>query len=118
MRRSQEYNDGGQLLPSSTSKVENTMNAGDTVGKKQQKTDKQWIQDQMEAFRLNYGQVPGYYEYADAYLECILDLATTGIESDRVSEVRYHCIIMVNWNTFDSFLIHAHIFLDLLQRNL
>ena len=69
-------------------KVENSFTTIEpTDSRKQRKTDQEWITEQMEAFRLNYGQVPGYYEYADAYLECILDLATTGIESDRVSEV-------------------------------
>ena len=100
MRRSQEYQNGGQLLPSSS--VENTVSPVDTTSvKRQRKTDEDWIQEQMEAFRLNYGQVPGYYEYADAYLECILDLATTGIESDRVSEVILSTIyVLLNGSWF------------------
>jgi hypothetical protein len=51
------------------------------------RTDQEWVSDQINTFRQTYGQLPGYYEYADAYLECILNLATTGIESERVSEV-------------------------------
>lgn len=91
MRRSREYQDGGQLLPSPSLKLDNipTSSVDITNVRKEKKTDQEWVQDQLEAFRLNYGQVPGYYEYADAYLECILDLATTGIESDRVSEVMF-----------------------------
>jgi hypothetical protein len=50
------------------------------------RTDETWVEDQMKVFREGYGQLPGY-EYADAYLECILSLATTGIESSRLSEV-------------------------------
>ncbi len=49
-------------------------------------TDEQWVKDQMNAFRETYGSLPGY-EYADSYMDCILSLATSGIESDRVSDV-------------------------------
>lgn len=40
----------------------------------------------METFRSSYGALPGY-PLADAYLECILSLATSGVESERVKEV-------------------------------
>ena len=49
-------------------------------------TDEQWVDEQMKAFRETYGLLPGY-EYADAYMECILSLATSGVESERVSDV-------------------------------
>ena len=55
-------------------------------------TDEKWVEDQIKVFREGYGQLPGY-EYADAYLECILSLATIGIESSRVSEVRLFTVI-------------------------
>ncbi len=49
-------------------------------------TDEQWVADQLKAFQETYGDIKGY-EYAEAYMECILSLATKGVESDRVSEV-------------------------------
>jgi len=49
-------------------------------------TDEQWVEKQMTSFRETYGLLPGY-EYADAYMECILSLATSGVESERVNEV-------------------------------
>ena len=51
-------------------------------------TDEQWVKEQMKAFRETYGLLPGY-EYADAYMQCILSLATSGIESERVIDVSY-----------------------------
>lgn len=55
-------------------------------------SDEQWVDEQMKAFRETYGSLPGY-EYADAYMECILSLATSGVESERVSEVSFSLII-------------------------
>lgn len=53
---------------------------------KMKMTDEQWVSEQMNAFRETYGLLPGY-EYADAYMDCILSLATSGTESERVSDV-------------------------------
>jgi len=50
------------------------------------RTDEEYVADQLEAFREKYGGSPGYAQ-AEAYLECILSLATSGEESPRVSEV-------------------------------
>ncbi|KAL7569336.1 hypothetical protein ACA910_016878 [Epithemia clementina (nom. ined.)] len=50
------------------------------------RTDAEYVTDQMNAFRERYGSLPGY-GYAEAYLDSILSLATTGIESVRVPEV-------------------------------
>lgn len=50
------------------------------------RTDQEYVADQMQAFRERYGDLPGY-QYAEAYLECILSLATTGNESPRVREI-------------------------------
>jgi len=50
------------------------------------RTDEEYVADQLEAFREKYGASPGYVP-AEAYLECILSLATSGEESPRVSEV-------------------------------
>ncbi|KAL7463845.1 hypothetical protein ACHAXS_004195 [Conticribra weissflogii] len=48
--------------------------------------EKDWIVNQIGVFRESYGDLPGYDE-AEAYLECILSLATCGEESVRVNEV-------------------------------
>mmetsp|Transcript_5163 Transcript_5163/g.9820 ORF Transcript_5163/g.9820 Transcript_5163/m.9820 type:complete len:845 (-) Transcript_5163:40-2574(-) len=50
------------------------------------RTDEKWVEEQLKAFRETYGSVEGY-PYAEAYMECILSLATSGVESERVSEV-------------------------------
>jgi hypothetical protein len=46
----------------------------------------QYVEDQIKAFRERYGSLAGY-DYAEAYLESILSLATTGKESPRVKDV-------------------------------
>lgn len=46
------------------------------------RTDEEWIADQIASFRTTYGAVPGYSK-AEDYLECILSLATSGVESPR-----------------------------------
>lgn len=50
------------------------------------RTDEEWVAEQLDTFRESYEALPGY-QYADAYLECILNLATSGVESPRVAEV-------------------------------
>jgi hypothetical protein len=58
------------------------------------RTNEEYVMDQIKAFRERYGSLPGY-NYAEAYLDSILSLATTGNESPRVKEVcDYHpCLI-------------------------
>ncbi|KAL7485446.1 hypothetical protein ACHAW6_011073 [Cyclotella cf. meneghiniana] len=51
-----------------------------------QDKERQWVDMQIDIFRKSYSNVPGY-PAAEAYLECILSLATGGAESDRVNEV-------------------------------
>eukprot|EP00956_Cyclotella_meneghiniana_P021346 scaffold38787_cov73-Cyclotella_meneghiniana.AAC.2 len=51
-----------------------------------QDKEKQWVKTQLAAFKESYQNIRGY-DAAEAYLECILSLATVGIESDRVTEV-------------------------------
>lgn len=51
------------------------------------RTTEQYVADQITAFRDRYGSLPGY-NYAEAYLESVLSLATSGEESPRVKEVR------------------------------
>eukprot|EP00566_Odontella_aurita_P007758 CAMPEP_0113556550 /NCGR_PEP_ID=MMETSP0015_2-20120614/17313_1 /TAXON_ID=2838 /ORGANISM="Odontella" /LENGTH=700 /DNA_ID=CAMNT_0000457907 /DNA_START=144 /DNA_END=2246 /DNA_ORIENTATION=- /assembly_acc=CAM_ASM_000160 len=53
---------------------------------KRGRSDEEWVADQLSAFRESYGALPGY-PLAEAYLECILSLATSGEESVRKSEV-------------------------------
>jgi nitrite reductase/ring-hydroxylating ferredoxin subunit len=48
--------------------------------------EEQWIANQIAVFRESYSTTPGY-DQAEAYLESILVLATSGVESDRVKEV-------------------------------
>lgn len=48
--------------------------------------EQQWIETQINVFRESYGSIAGY-DQAEAYLECILNLATSGEESTRVKEV-------------------------------
>lgn len=50
------------------------------------RTDEEYVADQLNAFRERYGNLPGY-RFAEAYLESILSLATSGDESPRVKEV-------------------------------
>ncbi|KAG7361070.1 hypothetical protein IV203_036170 [Nitzschia inconspicua] len=50
------------------------------------RTMEQYVNDQIKAFRERYGSLAGY-NYAEAYLESILSLATTGQESPRVKDV-------------------------------
>lgn len=50
------------------------------------RSDEQWVQEQMQSFNETYGAIPGY-NYAEAYMECILSLATKGVESRRVKDV-------------------------------
>jgi hypothetical protein len=53
---------------------------------KKPRTNKEYVADQIIAFQERYGSIPGY-SYAEAYLESVLSLATTGDESPRVKEV-------------------------------
>ena len=48
--------------------------------------EQKWISNQIAAFRESYNALPGY-DQAEAYLESLLCLATSGTESDRVAEV-------------------------------
>mmetsp|Transcript_24227 Transcript_24227/g.35895 ORF Transcript_24227/g.35895 Transcript_24227/m.35895 type:complete len:654 (-) Transcript_24227:84-2045(-) len=67
------------------------LNIANNKPPKQQRSNEQYIQDQLSTFRSLYGSQDGnddsYYAPAEAYLECVLSLATSGIESNRVQEV-------------------------------
>jgi hypothetical protein len=50
------------------------------------RSDEEYVSDQIQSFRDTYGAIPGYAD-AEDYLRCVLSLATSGIESDRVPAV-------------------------------
>jgi hypothetical protein len=50
------------------------------------RTDEQYVADQLQSFQDTYGTLTGY-SYAQDYLECVLSLATTGVESEKVRAV-------------------------------
>mmetsp|Transcript_14583 Transcript_14583/g.33925 ORF Transcript_14583/g.33925 Transcript_14583/m.33925 type:complete len:685 (+) Transcript_14583:86-2140(+) len=54
--------------------------------RKKTRTNKEYVEDQIFAFKERYGNLPDY-SVAEAYLESVLSLATTGDESPRVREV-------------------------------
>lgn len=49
--------------------------------------EERWIRNQLADFSDSYGAVPGY-DQAEAYLECLFSLSTSGVESGRAAEVR------------------------------
>jgi len=69
-----------------TNPKESVVADGQSPEVRKARTDAQWVEDQLMAFQETYGQVAGY-EFAEAYMACILSLATSGVESERVSEV-------------------------------
>lgn len=73
--------------PSSKSGVNRA--ASPANSSKKRRTNEQYVTDQIVAFQERYGSLPGY-SYAEAYLESVLSLATTGDESPRVKEVSKH----------------------------
>jgi len=60
------------------------------------RTDEEYVTDQLNNFRERYGNLPGY-SFAEAYLESILSLATSGKESPRVQEVgkRFYIFLLL-----------------------
>jgi len=52
----------------------------------QARSEREYVEDQIRGFRGTYGTLPGY-SAAEAYLECVLSLATSGNESPRLKEV-------------------------------
>jgi hypothetical protein len=58
------------------------------------RTMEQYVKDQINSFRQRYGSLAGY-NYAEAYLESILSLATTGKESPRVKDVRVKFMLSI-----------------------
>ena len=86
--------------PSSESGI-NGATASSSNSSKKPRTNKEYVADQIVAFQERYGSLPGY-NYAEAYLESVLSLATTGEESPRVKEVSEH--IGLRFQVFQSCL--------------
>jgi hypothetical protein len=62
------------------------MRRRDTGPSPRSRSDEEYVSDQISNFRDKYSQTPGW-ELAEAYLDCVLSLATSGVESERVQEV-------------------------------
>jgi len=77
-------NSSGITSPSSKSGVSGMTSSENSF--KKTRTNIEYVQDQINAFQKRYGSLPGYSD-AEAFLESILSLATTGDESPRVKEV-------------------------------
>ena len=83
-------------LNESFRKVMATTTTTTTAPPPQQRSNQQYIQDQLSTFQNLYQQqqdeessmANDYYTPAEAYLQCVLSLATSGEESKRVEEVR------------------------------
>ena len=71
-----------------------------------QDKEKQWVTTQLAAFKASYQNIRGY-NAAEAYLECILSLATVGIESDRVIEVRAIFLLSIKDGTHKQSKLHC-----------
>ena len=76
-----------QLLTRSSSSANGVTSNNGSVSSTKTRTNEEYVADQIAAFRERYGSLPEY-SFAEAYLESILSLATTGEESPRVKEVR------------------------------
>lgn len=50
--------------------------------------EQQWIQNQIADFRESYSAIPNFNQ-AEAYLESVLSLATSGTESERLADVMW-----------------------------
>jgi len=59
---------------------------GSGSGRGGARSEEEWVAEQIAVFRQSYGVV-AKYEMAEAYLECVLSLATSGVESPRALEV-------------------------------
>jgi len=77
-------NNNAIISPSSKSGVSGMASSENSF--KKTRTNIEYVQDQINAFQMRYGSLPGYSD-AEAFLESILSLATTGDESPRVKEV-------------------------------
>jgi hypothetical protein len=98
---------GDSSLSSSTNSS-NASSGGSSSSSTRTRTMEQYVKDQINSFRQRYGSLPGY-NYAEAYLESILSLATTGKESPRVKDVRVK--FMVSMLLSVCFWINPHMFL-------
>ena len=77
----QQQTGGGDNGTSSS----NVINESDQA-RLRSRTNEEYVSDQIKSFRERYGSLKDY-AYAESYLESVLSLATSGVESGRVSEV-------------------------------
>lgn len=75
-----KFTSGGET-PTTSVNVKGTKKSS-----RKSRTDEEYVTDQLNSFRERYGNLPGY-SFAEAYLESVLSLATSGKESPRVNEV-------------------------------
>ena len=78
---------GDESLPSSVVATSGTTNSNPEQTRSRSRTNEEYVSDQIRSFRERYGSLKDY-NYAEAYLESVLSLATSGEESSRVPEVR------------------------------
>ena len=79
-------------------------------------TDEQWVIGQLKTFRETYGHVQGYTD-AEAYMECILSLATSGVESERVTEVIEQGVYEDSYRRIISVLKSAGVMFEVVQQD-
>jgi hypothetical protein len=79
-------------------------------------TDEQWVIGQLQTFRETYGHVQGYTN-AEAYMESILSLATSGVESERVTEVIEQGVYEDSYRRIISVLKSAGVMFEVVQQD-
>lgn len=86
LKTSSKSSSNSDTITSPSSKSGVSGMASSTGSFKKTRTNEEYVKDQVNAFRNRYGKISGYND-AEALLESILSLATTGEESIRVNEV-------------------------------
>jgi hypothetical protein len=86
MRRGDSSNNSPLIAKDSANPGTAAATSSSSSSSSKTRTMEQYVKDQIKAFRERYGSLAGY-DYAEAYLESILSLATTGKESPRVTDV-------------------------------
>jgi len=113
MKESKEENE--RLLASVTDGQAPEVTSPTPLGRKGS-TDEQWVIGQLKTFRETYGHVKGY-TYAEAYMECILSLATSGVESERVKEVMEQGVYEDSYRRVISVLKSAGVMFEVVQQD-
>ena len=95
LKTSSKSSSNSDTITSPSSKSGVSGMASSTGSFKKTRTNEEYVKDQVNAFRNRYGKISGYND-AEALLESILSLATTGEESIRVNEVRKLQLICID----------------------